>query len=139
MTQNEISRLSIVETKINDMIEGQVTLKEFLIEQIKAQEKAIGIAMVGQKEAIGIAMVASEKAIVKAEIANDLRFEEMNKRISDYVESTDKNIKILTETKDMNAGAKTGVTESKVDLTRYLGWIVSILSIAAVIATALLR
>ena len=139
MTKGEIERLAVVETKIDDMSDGQVTLKEFLITKIDALEESMNITMLGQKEAIGIAMIASEKAIVKAEMANDLRFNDMGKRFNDTVEVINANIKLLTENQALNTGVKAGTTESKVDLTRYLGLIVSILSIGAVLVTLFIR
>jgi len=139
MTKGEIERLAVVETKIDDMSDGQVTLKEFLITKIDALEESMNITMLGQKEAIGIAMIASEKAIVKAEMANDLRFNDMGKRFNDTIETININIKTLTDNQSLNTGIKTGTTESKVDLTRYLGWIVSILSIGAVLVTLFIR
>lgn len=122
MTKGESVKLAKVEARIDDMFNGMVTLKEFLITKIDAQEKAISISMLGQKEAIGIAMVASEKAIVKAEIANDLRFSEMDKRINDSIEAINTNIKTLTESKDLNSGAKTGIK----DFQSWITWAIMI-------------
>lgn len=124
MTQNEISRLAVVESQIRELISAIEVLKESLIERITAQEKAINIGMLGQKEATSIAMVASEKAIVKAEIANDLRFGELDKRITEVMSY-----------QNVATGTKAGATESRVDLTRYFGWIVSILTIVGLIIT----
>ena len=124
MTQNEISRLAVVEAQIRALISAIEVLKESLIERITAQEKAINIGMLGQKEATSIAMVASEKAIVKAEIANDLRFGDLDKRITEVMGY-----------QNVATGTKAGATESKVDLTRYIGWIVSGLTIVGLIIT----
>ena len=125
MTKHEIERLAVVETKIDDMVEDMSSLKEFLTEKVNAQ-----------KEAIGIAMVASKEAILKAEIANDLRFNGLDKRITDSIENININIKTLTENQNINVGAKTGAIETKTsakDIIFYLlfaialvGFIISI-------------
>ena len=70
-----------------------------------------------------IAMVALEKAIVKAEIANDLRFADVEKRINEYVEVTNTNIKTLTENQALNTGAKTGVK----DFQSWVTWGITVL------------
>ena len=111
MTKGEIERLAVVETKIDDMVEDMAALKEFLTEKVNAQ-----------KEAITIAMVASDKAIVKAEIANDLRFCDMDKRITDSVDAINVNIKTLTDNQNLVTGAKTGVK----DFQSWITWAILI-------------
>ena len=111
MTKSEGNRLAIVETKVDGMVKDMITMKEFLTEKVNAQEKNIGTAM-----------TASEKAIVKAEIANDLRFEAMNKRITDSIDSINKNIKTLTDNQNLNTGAKTGIKE-------FIGYILAAITI----------
>ena len=117
MTKHEIERLAVVETKIDDMVEDMSSLKEFLTEKVNAQ-----------KEAIGIAMVASKEAILKAEIANDLRFNGMDKRITDSVDAINKNIKTLTDNQNLVTGAKTGIADFK-------SWITWAILIAGFIIT----
>ena len=113
MTKQESNRLAIVETKMNSIVLEIVSLKEFLIEKINATDRANAITMAGQDKAIAIAMTASEKAIGKAEVANDLKFSEVDRRYNDSMVALNASIKTLTESKDLNAGAKTGTSESK--------------------------
>ena len=122
MTKAESNRLAIVETKMNSVVLEICSLKEFLIEKINATDRANAITMAGQDKAIAIAMTASEKAIGKAEVANDLKFNEIDRRYNDSIAALTANIKTLTESKDLTAGAKTGIK----DFQYLINWIITI-------------
>jgi len=78
MTLKEDTRLSVVETKIDNIIEDMVVIKADLKISNTDLKEYISDKIISQKEAVGIAMAASKEAILKAEAANNLKFEIVN-------------------------------------------------------------
>ncbi len=58
--------------------EETVTLRDFMLELLKAADRRYEERFKAQREALTVALSAAEKAVLKAEAATDKRFENVN-------------------------------------------------------------
>jgi len=58
--------------------EETVTLRDFMLELLKAADRRYEERFKAQREALTVALTAAEKAVLKAEAATDKRFENVN-------------------------------------------------------------